>query len=187
MSGVRGQRSGGHNKKSAHLHLLRGTFRRDRHGDPEAAAVPPVAAAVPKPRKTLNGEAKREWDRVVADLTESNGLAHIDGGRLFQYVNLFAEVEAIREQSSMTQHLLKKAKKAMAKLDGIELLQAMEQVVKLQQLAVRQTGQLRQGRMALRQYLNDLGLTPVQRHGKSGAGTSSPPAKSRLQTFKSGG
>lgn len=182
MAGVKGQ-SGGHNKKSAHLHVLQGTFRSDRHGDKEAAI--PVPAGKPEPRKTLTGEAKAEWDRVCADLEQVGALALIDGGRLYQYVNLFAEVEGIHASAETTVALIKKARKATAKLDGLELLQAIEQLVKLQQLAVRQTNQLRQGRMALRQYLNDLGLTPVARHGKVPVGGSKP--KSAVERFRSGG
>lgn len=193
MAGVKGQRSGGHNKKSVELHLLRGTFRKDRHGarpdgadlsaKSSLAAKSETPSVKPTPRKPLKGEAKDEWDRVVADLEEVGGLALIDGGRLYQYVNLFAEVEGIYESAETTQALIKKARKALNGLEGMDLLQAVEQVVKLQQLAVRQTNQLRQGRMAVRQYLNDLGLTPVARHGKVGQAPLAKP-KSTMDRYK---
>lgn len=182
MAGVKGQRSGGHNRMSTQLHVLRGTFRKDRHG---AADAPEPPKQIPTPRKALTGEAKAEWDRVVADLEAAQTIATIDGGRLFQYVHLFAEVEAVKEQAATTQALLKTAKRAVKGLDGVALLQALEQIVKLQQLAVRQTNQLRQGRMAARQFLNDLGLTPVARHGKSSPAPERP--KSRLEQFRAGG
>lgn len=187
MPGVKGQRSGGHNRVSGHLHILRGTFRKDRHGDPDAAAA---AAALPKdlptPRKPLKGEAKQEWDRVVAELEAAKAIASIDGGRLYQYVNLFAEVETIKAHALVTQQLIAQAKKAIKSLRDEAFVQALEQVVRLQQLAVRQTSQLRQGRMSLRQYLNDLGLTPVARHGKQPQSNGGQKPASRVQSFMAG-
>lgn len=193
MAGVKGQRSGGHNKKSVELHLLKGTFRKDRHGPrpdslnlsakSDLSAKSQPTSVKPTPRKPLKGAAKEEWDRVIADLEEVGGLALIDGGRLYQYVNLFAEVEGIHHSQTTTQALIAKARKALNGLEGADLLQAVEQVVKLQQLSVRQTNQLRQGRMALRQYLNDLGLTPVARHGKVGHTPVGKP-KSTMDRYK---
>jgi len=177
MSGVKGQRSGGHNRKSARLHVLQGTFRSDRHGSAEVPAPP---AGKPEPRIALAGLAKAEWARITKELEDAGALAMTDGPRLYEYVNLFAEVEAIKTQSATTQMLIGKAKKALKGLNGLELLQAVEQIVKLQQLAVRQTTQLRQGRMALRQYINDFGLTPVARHGKAQAGN----PKNRVDQFR---
>lgn len=193
MAGVKGQKSGGHNRLSAEAHILRGTFRRDRHGPrPEEvdlsakSNLSAKSSVKPTPRKPLKGEAKAEWDRVVAELEDIGQLALIDAGRLFQYVSLFAEVEAISANQVVTEELIKKARKAMNGLDGLELLQAVEQVVKLQQLVVRQTNQLRQGRMALRQYLNDLGLTPVARHGKVGTAPAAKP-KSTMDRYRNVG
>ena len=177
MSGVKGQRSGGHNRKSAHLHVLQGTFRAHRHG---SADVPRPPAGQPTPRKALAGDAKQEWARVTKELEDAGALAEIDAGRLYQYVSLFAEVEAIKIQATTTQMLLTKAKRAIRGLEGAELLQAIEQLVKLQQIAVRQTTQLRQGHMAIRQYLNDFGMTPVARHGK----LSGEAPKSKLDQFR---
>jgi hypothetical protein len=55
MAGVAG-RSGGANRVSVDDHLLRGTFRPDRHGDPRDAVPPhrPVASAGLR-RKALRG------------------------------------------------------------------------------------------------------------------------------------
>lgn len=182
MPGVKGQRSGGANRISSQLHVLRGTFRGDRHG---AADIPDLPKEIPKPRKPLTGEAKAEWERVVAELEAAKSIATIDGSRLYQYVSLFAEVEDIKAQAAVTKSLLNRAKGAIRKLDGLELIQALESIVKLQQLVVRQTSQLRQGRMSLRQYINDLGMTPVARHGKVPAGGEKP--KSAVDRFRAGG
>ena len=60
MAGMKG-RSGGQNRKPAAMHVLAGTFRRDRHG---AANAPTVNA---KQRKT---DALREYDHVAAIVAE---------------------------------------------------------------------------------------------------------------------
>lgn len=183
MPGVKGQKSGGANRKSADLHLLQGTWRADRHGATENIPDPPPVGR-PEPRKPLTGEALAEWDRTIVDLEGANALALIDAGRLYQYVHLFAEVEAIHSSAETTRILIGKARTALDQLEGPELIQAMEQVVKLQQLAVRQVNQLRQGRMALRQYLNDFGMTPVARHGKVPKSADKP--KSSVDRFRAG-
>jgi P27 family predicted phage terminase small subunit len=67
MAGVKG-RSGGHNRKPVGVHLLAGTYRRDRHGpvalvaDP-ARAVPPGGR--PEPPPGLSVDSNSLWRRLL--------------------------------------------------------------------------------------------------------------------------
>ncbi|MGE3840062.1 MAG: P27 family phage terminase small subunit [Vicinamibacterales bacterium] len=153
--------SGGHNKKPSHLHVLAGTFRSDRHGDAESPDPP---QATPKPPKKLTGEAKAEWDRMVARLVTSKTVTTVDDAALYQYVQLFAETEQINKDHAETRRMRDELKKlAASKLNGADLVDAIGHIVKLQQALAKQSQQLRQGHMALRQYLVEFGMTPSAR------------------------
>ena len=80
MAGVKG-RSGGRNRKPRHMHLVDGTHRRDRHGDPKDAA-PPSAAAGPAGEVVrppwLTGPAGAVWDDLAPHLTKIGLLSVID-------------------------------------------------------------------------------------------------------------
>lgn len=182
MAGVKGQRSGGHNRKPTQLHVLRGTFRKDRHGD---TTSPDPAKGKPPVPKGLVGEAKAEWERMVARLEEAKTLSIVDDAALYQYVNLYAETEAIKGQAAGVAKLITEAKTAVKGLEGIDLIQAIEKILELQKLQVRMTTQLRQGHMAIRQYLVEFGMTPAARSRvKLPAGAEKP--KSRIEQFMAG-
>jgi hypothetical protein len=51
----------------------------------------------------------------------------------------------------------------MGDVKGPERVELFRQIVILRQLVSKATDQLRQGRMALRQYLGEFGLTPASR------------------------
>lgn len=62
MSGVPGQKTGGHNRKSATVHVLTGTYRADRHG--KKATSSEVAAPNgrrPRPPQGLSDASARLW------------------------------------------------------------------------------------------------------------------------------
>lgn len=157
MAGTR--QSGGRNAKGTSAHVLRGTFRQDRHG--EATSDPP--AGVPMRPKRLSPTARAEWDRMVARLTDTRALSSVDDAALYQYVQLFAETEAIAAEGADHRRLTKVLLKAIAKLQGDALVDAVKEIVTLQALAKKTTQQLRQGHMALRQYLVEFGMTPSAR------------------------
>lgn len=154
------QNSGGHNRKPTQMHVIAGTFRKDRHGETESPD-PPIG--VPQPPKKLTGEAKAEWDRMITRLTTSKTISIVDDGALYQYCRLFAETEAVAQDYTDTRELSNALKKAVTKLDGAELVAAIGEIVKLRQLLAKQTTQSRQQRMAIRQYLVEFGLTPSSR------------------------
>lgn len=154
--------SGGRNKKSARAHRLQGTFQKVRHAGDQSPEAP---NGVPSPPKTLEGEAKAEWERMVADMVSLGTASAVDGHALYQYCQLYAETEAIavtQLETAATIDLLEE------NLHGPEeerenLLQVVQEISKLRQLEARYITQIRQGRMALRSYLVEFGMTPSAR------------------------
>lgn len=153
--------SGGHNAKATHLHVLQGTFRKDRHATQQTPEVP---SGQPQPPRPLSGQAKAEWDRMTARLEQACTLSLVDDAALYQYVQLFAENEAGAADVASNRRLIARLKKAaLAKLEGPELVRAIETLVDLQRLVNRASRDLRQGHMAIRQYLVEFGMTPASR------------------------
>ncbi len=153
--------SGGRNAKDRRLHVLQGTFRPDRHGD---QVTPDPPKGKPTPPKQLGKVARAEWDRMVTRLETAGTLTVVDDAALFQYVQLFAETEEIKVDNANYRKLSIELKKmAGEKLDGHQLVEAIGRIVELQQIIAKTTTQLRQGHMAIRQYLVEFGMTPSAR------------------------
>jgi len=152
--------SGGRNAKSRTMLLVEGTFRKDRHKD--LATPAPPAGKPPRP-KTLSGPARTEWDRMVVRLERSQTLSLVDDAALYQYAQLFAETEAIRTDRAALKELSATLMTAIQRLRVDALVDAAAEIVKLQFLLAKHTAQLRQGHMALRQYLVEFGMTPAAR------------------------
>jgi P27 family predicted phage terminase small subunit len=156
-----GTKNSGRRSKSTQAHVLQGTFRKDRHGDGETPE-PPIGR--PKPPKQLNAEARAEWDRMVERLDTTRTLSIVDDGALYQYAKLFAETEATEADQKENRRLAGLLKRKMtARLDGARLIEAIKAVVGLRQMINKGTRDLRQQRMALRQYLVEFGMTPSAR------------------------
>lgn len=176
--------SGGRNKKSQAEHALAGTGRKDRGtaripGEPEPLPDPPKGR--PKRPSTLRGHASVEWTRMVDRLEASKTIATVDDAALYQYVQLFAETEAILESRRTNARLAKKLYDAVDRLvvaaevaardrvdfdpaaDVLKITKAVAQIVELKKLDGKHTTQLRQGHMAIRQYLVEFGMTPAAR------------------------
>lgn len=89
MAGAKG-RSGGRNRKPLHVHLVRGSYRRDRHGplDP-----PPPSRVVDnglEPPKRLKKRQRELWDRHIRILPD---LIPLDAAKAHMWVELQAEWE----------------------------------------------------------------------------------------------
>jgi len=158
--------SGGRNKKSHREHALAGTGRKDRGTVTTATSAdapdPPVGR--PPIPIGLNGPALEEWRRMVLRLEAAKTLSKVDDAALYQYCQLFAETEAIVVTHRTNVALVAKLQKAIGKLrDGEQIVRAIELIVQLKKLEVKTTAQLRQGHMAVRQYLVELGMTPAAR------------------------
>lgn len=152
--------SGGRNRKPKALHLVEGTFRKHRHDAQVDVEIPPGTPTAPA---KLTGEAAAEWARMIERLRTTNTLTVVDDAALYQYVKLWAEVEGMSTDAArvrdMSQALMKEAKR----LDGVELVTAVQEIVKLQFILSKHTTQLRQGHMAIRMYLVEFGMTPSAR------------------------
>ena len=160
MPGTKGQRSGGRNAKSTQEHELAGTFRRDRHGDAGSISVP---EGVPTPPVELSGEALAEWGRMVDRLQQTRALSTLDDAVLCQYVRLFAETEALAADQKRLAETIEKLDGYIDELPPSERGSNIADLIKLRQIEARYPNQIRQGRMALRQFLVEFGMTPAAR------------------------
>lgn len=162
MPGVRG-RSGGRNAKTVAQHKMEGTYDPSRHSDivnPEPPSGHPTAP------KDLVGDALEEWTRMIGRLEQSKTLAVVDDAALYQYCKLFAETEAIsqtRQELADTARILQENFDGQGDLSFEDALAAAQEITKLRSLEARYATQIRQGRMALRIYLVEFGMTPAAR------------------------
>lgn len=152
--------SGGRNRKSAEQHRLEGTFQRVRH---EGHGAPEPPRGVPAPPRELAGDVLAEWTRMVERLQASGTLSVVDDAALFQYASLWAETEAIAAASAETRRVIAEAETRMIDMEGSEYGEALKALVSLRQIEAKYLVQVRQGRMALRQYLVEFGMTPSAR------------------------
>jgi hypothetical protein len=97
-------------------------------------------------------------------------------------VQLHAETEEIKADNARVRALSAKLKRAIKDLDGMELVEAIDKIVSLQHIISGHVRQLRQGHMALRQYLIEFGMTPTARSRVKVNGGAQP--KSKLDAFK---
>jgi hypothetical protein len=99
----------------------------------------------------------------------SGTLSVVDDAALFQYACLFAETEEIAARQAHTATLVDKLEVAIdgteerPGLAGSELTSAIQAIAKLKALESAYSGHIRAGRMALRQYLVEFGMTPASR------------------------
>src|SRR5690242_8852171 len=126
MAGVKG-RSGGRNARTTQEHVLRGSFRDDRHGDKH---TPEPSKGIPEPPKPLEGDGREEWDRMVARLTDSGTLCKVDDAVLYQYAWLFAEVEELRVDLETARGSAQILEENIRGLEGPDLVAVFQEVAK---------------------------------------------------------
>jgi len=159
MPGAKG-RSGGRNAATTQEHEQRGTLRADRHGGYENPAPP---EGKPEPPAVLDGKALEEWHRMVGRLDISKTLSVVDDAALYQYSRMFAETEAIEGMQADTSAGIDRLEENLSGLEKGELVACFQEITKLRQLEARYVTQVRQGRMALRAFLVEFGMTPAAR------------------------
>ena len=159
MPGVKG-RSGGRNAKTRKQHEIDGTYDASRHRDIDNPE-PPTGA--PLPPKELAGDALEEWQRMIRRLEDSQTLSTVDDGALYQYCCMFAETEALAISQQETAASLDILEENLGKLERGELVAAFQEISKLRQLEAGYANKIRQGRMGLRAWLVEFGLTPAAR------------------------
>lgn len=152
--------SGGRNAKPPSVHQAQGTYQPVRHDGFETPDPPRGRPAAPK---SLAGEAKAEWDRMVDRLEHTKALTRVDDAALYQYVQLFAETERVTEDHARIRALSNKLMKSVKPLHGPDLVEAVKAIVSMEFILAKQTTQLRQGHMGLRMWLIEFGMTPSAR------------------------
>lgn len=152
--------SGGRNRKSEARHKLEGTFQRVRH---EGSRTPESPLGVPVAPKELTGDALEEWGRMVGRMTALGTLSSVDDAALYQYCRLFAETEAIAVTQIETASTIDLLEENLHGEDREDIVSIIQEISKLRQLEARYTTQIRQGRMAIRSYLVEFGMTPSAR------------------------
>jgi hypothetical protein len=161
MSSVRGMRTGGKNRKAARLHVLQATFRKHRHGPQTSPAEAP--GGLPAVPADLPAPVLAHWHQTIGHLSLMGTLSSVDAQVVEQYARLFVETAAIAVTQSEVTASVARLEETLSGLEGVELVQCFQEITKLRQLEARYTGQIRQGRMAQRQYLIELCLTPASR------------------------
>lgn len=162
MAGVKG-RSGGHNAKTVKQHRLEGTLRKSRHAGVRNPDPPEVPAETLKPPVPLKAAERAEWKRMVARLQTAKTLTQVDDAALLQLVRLFVETEEIVKEHREVKTLSAQLKRVIRKLEGSDLVRAVAEIVKLQQILAGHRRDLRLGHLAMRQYIVEFGLTPSSR------------------------
>lgn len=161
MAGIKGQRATSHNTVSPKEHILRGTFRPDRHADHVIQEAPEGTPEQPEP---LEGCALREFERMKHRLELCRTLSLIDDAAIYQYAKLWGETEANSERQVEAALSIKRLEENLRDLKGAELVACFQEISKLLQLEFRYINAIRQGRMAIRQYLVEFGMTPASRN-----------------------
>lgn len=152
--------AGGNARKSRAAHERSGTYRKDRHADlknPE----PPLGR--PEPPVSIDEIARGEWDRMMVRLEQSQSLSVVDDAAIYQYCQLYAETEAVKVQQVEAVASVDILEQNLSDVKGEDVVQLFGQIVILRKLISKCTDQLRQGRVALRQFLGEFGLTPASR------------------------
>ncbi len=154
MPGVKG-RSGGANRKSRQLHVIQGTFQPSRH----TVDAPEPPQGVPEAPGILTGEAKVEWHRMIARLTDSRTLCTVDGALLWTYVQLWADCRRLEaDATALSQTWFEKTSVDGA---GIEHREPKMHPV---------FSALKGYRLALRVLLVEFGCTPLSRNRVKASG-----------------
>jgi hypothetical protein len=100
---------------------------------------------------------------MVSRLSVSQTLTLVDDAALYQCCRLFAETEALAETQAETGESVARLEENLAGLEGADLVACFQEITKLRQLESRYVSLIRQGRMAMRIYLVEFGLTPAAR------------------------
>jgi hypothetical protein len=100
---------------------------------------------------------------MLERLRMSKALSTVDGAALYQYCRLFAETEAASDNQRRRVKLQKRLEASLSDLTGEALVEAITELVKLEQMEGRDASRIRMGRMAQRVYLVEFGLTPASR------------------------
>ena len=93
----------GNKAKPTNVHLLKGTYRKSRHGKVEEK--PQVTDTIKRtPPTWLPKKAKVEWKRIIKVMLNSNVLTNADTSTLSQYCLLYSELQEQKEKFPSGKH-----------------------------------------------------------------------------------
>lgn len=152
--------SGGQNAKTRRDLQAAGTYRDDRHaGFKNMKHVP----GKPETPKDLSGDALDEWNRMVSRMEQTGSLSKIDDAAIYQYAKLYAETLSSERHAAKINKNIDKLVAASNRLEDADLVEAMRQITGLEKVVASYNGMVRMGRMAIRQYLVEFGMTSSAR------------------------
>jgi hypothetical protein len=122
-----------------------------------------VPGGAPEPPEGLPVAVLQHWQVTVSFLQAMGTASTVDSLVVAQYAWLHVETAALAVTQSETAASIERLEENLAGLKGAELVQCFQEITKLRQLEARYATQIRQGRMAQRQYLIELCLTPASR------------------------
>lgn len=160
MAGVKGQRSGGHNKKTREQLELEGTFDPSRHAGLENPM--PVPGKPNKPAK-LGKVGRREWNRTLKLLESTRTLSQELAAALYAYCRLFEEQQNVIAARDDRRARMETIEESLKELKGDALVEAISCLTKLEQLNSKDATQIRQYALGIRTYLVEFGFTPASR------------------------
>lgn len=160
MPGTASSGGYGNRRKSLKQHELDGTLRKDRHAD---LKNPIPTGGRPEMPEGLEPLAEKEWHRLIWAFEDMGMLHRVDAFSLENYAKLYAETEAVAVQQAEAAASVQILEQNLPGIEASDLVQVYGQIVILRKLISKCTDQLRQGRMAMRQYLVEFGLTPASR------------------------
>jgi phage terminase small subunit len=111
----------------------------------------------------LDSIGQAEWTRLMWAFEDMGMLCQVDLFAVYQHCKLYAETEAVAEQQSEARAGLKVLEENLGDVKAEDKVALFTHIVTLHKLIAKCTDQLRQGRMAIRQYLVEFGLTPASR------------------------
>lgn len=152
--------SGGARAKTVAQVQAAGTYREDRHGGFKNMRH---VAGRPDMPKDLTGDAMVEWEKMVSRMEQAGSLSKIDDASIYQYAKLFAETREAEVHITKLHKVADKLIAASNKLEGAELVESMRHIAAIEKVLKDYTGTVRMGRMAIRQYLVEFGMTSSAR------------------------
>jgi P27 family predicted phage terminase small subunit len=152
--------SGGALRKSPTQHKASGTYQPVRHAGYQWVTAPDGRPVKPG---LLEGEALKEWRRMVRRLDMLKVLSVVDDAAIFQYARLWGEVEELAVAKSETTAAIKILEQNIGTITKDDLLPFFQELTKLRQIEQRYLSHILSRRMAIRQFLVEFGMTPSAR------------------------
>lgn len=160
MPGVKGQRSGGHNKKTREQLEIEGTFDPSRHAGLEN---PLPVQGIPTAPAKLGKVGRKEWRRTLELLDQTRTLSKELAAAVYGYCRLFEEQQNVIAARDERRERMETIEVSLKELHGDALVEAISCLTKLEQLNAKDATQIRQYALGIRTYLVEFGFTPASR------------------------